>query len=138
MSRFASKRQIRERLEARRRSLLSRYESALGRASEVLATPDHQRGAAEPWQHVVTRMTDVDLGTLESVVGAIRRLDAGTYGICAACDEPIEPARLEALPEAAECVDCVRFADDTPPRWTVSVGDGGARRPVRPASEPSA
>jgi DnaK suppressor protein len=137
-TRFVSK-QIRERLEARRRSLLSRYESAIGRPSEGDATPGHHRvDEPETWDHVLTRMTAVDLRTLESVVRAIRRLDTGTYGICASCDERIEPARLAALPEAAECVDCVRFADETPPQWTVSVAGGGTRRAARPASEPSA
>jgi DnaK suppressor protein len=69
-------------------------------------------------------MSDADERTLENVVAAIRRLDAGSYGYCAICEGPIEPARLLALPEAAECVDCVRFAEDTPPRWTLSVGEG--------------
>lgn len=37
---------------------------------------------------------------------ALARLDAGTYGICTACGNAILPARLEAMPSAALCIDC--------------------------------
>jgi RNA polymerase-binding transcription factor len=135
----ANKREIRERLEARRQSLLSRYRSTSARIdvrSEGDAAPRE-----EPWvAHVLMKMTDADLRTLESVVRALRRLDAGTYGMCCTCDEPIEPARLAAIPEAAECVDCVRFADDTPSPWPMATGESTPLpRPYpRPASEPTA
>jgi RNA polymerase-binding transcription factor DksA len=82
-------------------------------------------------------MTELDLHTLDNEVRAIYRLDAGTYGRCTACDEPIEPARLAALPEAADCMECVQLAQETPPQWAVSVGDDGARRGARAASEPA-
>lgn len=39
---------------------------------------------------------------------ALEQLDAGTYGICATCSEAIAPERLEARPEATECIDCAR------------------------------
>ena len=123
--RSAGKRKIRERLDARRASLLSRYRSALERADEELASPAHELTdtASAQWDaQTLSVMSDADACTLENVVGAIQRLDAGSYGICTACGEPIEPARLAALPEAAECVDCVRFAEETPPRWTIAVG----------------
>ena len=37
---------------------------------------------------------------------AVQRLDDGTYGRCVACDEPIAPARLAALPEITACIAC--------------------------------
>ena len=46
---------------------------------------------------------------LATVEAAIARLDAGTYGICVRCGEPIAPERLEALPWAAHCIDCQRI-----------------------------
>lgn len=42
----------------------------------------------------------------EEVRAAISKLDAGTYGRCDGCGEPIPAARLEALPWATRCVDC--------------------------------
>ncbi len=37
---------------------------------------------------------------------SLARLDAGTYGVCEYCDQPIPPARLEAVPNARLCVSC--------------------------------
>lgn len=37
---------------------------------------------------------------------ALERLDAGEYGYCVACGEPISPARLRADPAVATCIDC--------------------------------
>lgn len=35
---------------------------------------------------------------------ALARLDAGTYGTCIDCGEPIDAARLDFRPEAARCL----------------------------------
>jgi DnaK suppressor protein len=37
---------------------------------------------------------------------ALAKIDAGTYGLCEQCGEPIPEARLQALPQAALCVSC--------------------------------
>lgn len=37
---------------------------------------------------------------------AIARIDAGDYGYCVRCDEPIAPARLEADPTLPTCIHC--------------------------------
>jgi len=42
---------------------------------------------------------------LTEVGAAMQRLDAGTYGVCQACDKPIPDARLEAKPAARFCID---------------------------------
>jgi len=123
----ANMRNLREQLQARRHALLARYKGALERADEELATPAHELVdvANEQWDaQILSEMSDVDARALEAVIGALRRLDGCTYGTCAVCGEPIDPARLRALPEAAECVDCVRFAEETPPRWVMSIGEG--------------
>ena len=43
---------------------------------------------------------------IDQVDAALRRIDSGNYGICERCRQPIAPARLEALPEATQCVVC--------------------------------
>ena len=43
---------------------------------------------------------------LAEVDAALARLDAGTYGACERCGEPIGSGRLEARPTARHCVDC--------------------------------
>ena len=44
--------------------------------------------------------------TLVQLEHALQKLDEGTYGLCDSCEQPINPARLEALPLAALCVNC--------------------------------
>jgi DnaK suppressor protein len=45
---------------------------------------------------------------LQEIDDALRRIDAGTYGVCENCGQRIEPERLEALPYARLCLDCKR------------------------------
>jgi DnaK suppressor protein len=40
---------------------------------------------------------------LREIEAALKHIDEGTYGTCAACGEPIEPERLEHLPWASLC-----------------------------------
>jgi RNA polymerase-binding transcription factor DksA len=37
---------------------------------------------------------------------ALQRADQGTYGLCSRCGQPIDPARLEVLPETTLCFEC--------------------------------
>lgn len=37
---------------------------------------------------------------------ALARIDQGTYGSCTACGESIDEARLGAIPDATECINC--------------------------------
>ncbi len=43
---------------------------------------------------------------IEQVQAASSRLNAGTYGVCEGCGQPISPERLQALPFATQCVRC--------------------------------
>ena len=57
-------------------------------------------------EFVSLRMNGLDYRQLRMVEEALDRLDAGDYGICLACDEPIAEKRLQALPWARYCVKC--------------------------------
>ena len=43
---------------------------------------------------------------LAEVEHALHKFEDGTYGLCDNCGQPIDPARLEALPEATLCLNC--------------------------------
>ena len=43
---------------------------------------------------------------LEQTKRAVARIDAGTYGACESCGQPIGKARLMAFPRAVLCVTC--------------------------------
>ena len=48
---------------------------------------------------------------LDQVDEALSRIEAGTYGICANCGKPINPARLEARPSSVLCIECQQKQD---------------------------
>jgi RNA polymerase-binding transcription factor DksA len=43
---------------------------------------------------------------LYEIEESLKRLDAGTFGICEMCEKPIRKERLEAVPFAKNCVQC--------------------------------
>ncbi|HVF52782.1 MAG TPA: TraR/DksA C4-type zinc finger protein [Actinomycetota bacterium] len=45
---------------------------------------------------------------VEQISRALERIEEGTYGICERCGQPIDAARLKALPYAGMCLDCKR------------------------------
>jgi DnaK suppressor protein len=56
-------------------------------------------------QHVVALLEQAreQLGAIDE---ALARLDAGGYGRCEVCGQPIPPERLAARPTATRCVAC--------------------------------
>jgi len=48
------------------------------------------------------RITD----QMADVEHALQKFEKGTYGLCDSCGQPIDPARLEALPQANLCLSC--------------------------------
>lgn len=53
------------------------------------------------------------LDEMAQIEPALRRIDAGTYGVCTDCDTPIEIARLEAYPTAQRCTRCQAHHEKT-------------------------
>ena len=43
---------------------------------------------------------------LAEVEHALHKFEEGTYGLCDICGQSIDPARLEALPQATQCLNC--------------------------------
>ncbi|MEU9183518.1 TraR/DksA family transcriptional regulator [Streptomyces sp. NPDC048484] len=59
----------------------------------------------------ITRESEMALAAnaremLEQTERALERLDAGTYGLCENCGNPIGKARMQAFPRATLCVEC--------------------------------
>jgi DnaK suppressor protein len=98
------------RLEAQLEELQARLQRIADDLSEPL-NPDSEEQASE-MQDDATLEGEGALVTREigSVKRALARIEDGTYGECVRCGEEIAPARLEARPEAALCIDCARSA----------------------------
>ena len=43
---------------------------------------------------------------LAEIERALHKFEDGNYGLCESCGKPIDPARLEALPQARLCLSC--------------------------------
>jgi RNA polymerase-binding transcription factor DksA len=71
------------------------YDPNFADSSQVTA----ERGEAEA---LATQLR----ATLSEVEHALGKLDAGTYGTCDNCGQPISEARLEAVPAARWCITC--------------------------------
>ncbi|MCC6987792.1 MAG: TraR/DksA family transcriptional regulator [Acidobacteria bacterium] len=101
--------------QAVRTQLQARLDALLKRVGEI--TDDLRRPGDRDWQERAAELeNDEVLETLDEssraevaqVRAALRRLDAGTYGRCAKCGEPIGAARLAAIPSTTTCVACAR------------------------------
>ena len=57
-------------------------------------------------EFVSLRMNSLDYVQLRLIEEALDRIRSGDYGVCLACEEPIPPKRLHALPWAKYCVPC--------------------------------
>lgn len=52
----------------------------------------------------------LEIPALAEVRAARARLEAGTYGLCATCDAPIEQHRLASRPQVLQCSFCEQQA----------------------------
>jgi RNA polymerase-binding protein DksA len=105
---------IRRRLMRRRHELLLRYRDELDRAEEETSQrqPEDVQRAAELWDAtVLAHLGESDARSLLEVVEALRRLDTGDYGVCVSCGGDIAPARLDALPATATCIECASHVE---------------------------
>ncbi|MGB5815213.1 MAG: TraR/DksA family transcriptional regulator, partial [Thermoanaerobaculia bacterium] len=68
---------------------------------------------AQLWEVSEVRdgLDDEAAAELNQVNDALARLDAGEYGNCKVCGNPIGEARLEALPYATLCIDDAEDAE---------------------------
>src|SRR5713101_400764 len=57
-------------------------------------------------EFISLRLHSLDYVQLKLIEEALDRIEAGDYGICLGCDEPIPAKRLQALPWAKYCVTC--------------------------------
>ena len=50
---------------------------------------------------------------LRRIDAALERLESEEYGVCLACNEPINPKRLEFDPTASLCIECAQKAENS-------------------------
>ena len=105
------KKQVKERLEQRKREIEERR-AQLDRSgsdgdTELADYDQHPADdATETHDQELDETADLILAAeADSVDLALSRLETGDYGKCVDCGKEIPPARLDAMPEAVRCID---------------------------------
>lgn len=112
-------RDVRSVLEARRTALVDhlRHNMRDMRAGVETVQPDDamddlDTSAVLAQSGIDLSMVSLKTEILAAVDAALHRLDAGRYGICESCGEPISSRRLHALPFALRCLHCEVMKED--------------------------
>jgi DnaK suppressor protein len=72
-----------------------------------------ERGVREAEQGLDLAVLQMKAETCRDIEGALRRLQAGTFGRCESCGGTIPAARLQAVPFAVRCRDCQARAEES-------------------------
>jgi len=104
---------LRSRLESEQRRLNKELEQSI-----ASARPTEERREGSPFgkrEEEATESLELEKRLalekrireqLAEVEHALQKFQEGTYGLCDSCGQPIDPARLEALPQASLCLNC--------------------------------
>lgn len=109
----------RETLAERRADAVARAEAAAAALAELVhdrqgSNDDDEHDPegvtlSSEWSRL-SALSDAAEDEVRRFDDALARWDAGTYGICASCGDPIPAGRLEARPFAELCVPCAEKA----------------------------
>ena len=101
---------LRRRLETERESFLEELKT-----TACIVAGRREGGHSGEEGELATEIAEVEKGLilekhvrdqLAEVEHALHKFDQGTYSLCDICGQPIDPARLEALPHANLCLSC--------------------------------
>ena len=100
---------FRELLEEKRDAVMARARKTLTEDMSLDQDdlPDEMDlASSEYYQSFEFRLRGREKSHLAKLNLALRKIDAGTFGICEECEEPIGKKRLEARPETGLCIQC--------------------------------
>jgi DnaK suppressor protein len=104
---------FRRTLEVKRAELLSSHHESEGIA--VQRVPDSMEELSlEIQRNMAVETLNRKAALLGQVTEALERIAGGKYGVCLACQKPISPKRLAALPWAALCIECQQATENRP------------------------
>ena len=104
---------LRSRLEAEQKRLTEELEQLMASAN-----PPDERREGSPFgkrEEEATEALELEKRLVlekrikEQLIGvehALHKYEEDTYGFCDSCGQPIDPERLEAIPEASLCIKC--------------------------------
>jgi DnaK suppressor protein len=103
-------------LERFEKLLLEQREKLVGNADRTLKEdmavdsndlPDEVDLASAEYNQAFTfRLRDRERFLLNKIDQALRKIEAGSFGTCEECEEPIDPRRMKARPVTTLCIRC--------------------------------
>lgn len=105
---------FKQQLLQQRTSLLAQLASLRGgNVGRAQASADHFGGQKEDSRAQMETERDLEFtldaresAELDAVDAALKRIEAGSYGVCTDCGTDIPAARLHAAPETPRCLAC--------------------------------
>ena len=88
------------------RARLARSIATRSGADDSAPTTGSFRGGAQAEGGLAVALETRIFDRRQVLDSAMERLEAGTYGVCVGCRNPIPYGRLLVMPEAAYCVGC--------------------------------
>jgi len=101
--------EIRGRLMQHKDELRKRVTSIHEHARDPLEQDSAEQAAQLGNVAVVSALESEAVQQIAEIDAALQRLDAGTYGVCVSCGEPISEGRLKVRPAATQCRDCAEL-----------------------------
>jgi RNA polymerase-binding transcription factor DksA len=86
--------------------LINRVTDDVRHTEEPLSSDFSEQAVERQHEEVLDALGEAGRRELSQINRSLARMDAGEYGICAACGEPIPEARLRVMPHCEYCVTC--------------------------------
>jgi RNA polymerase-binding transcription factor DksA len=105
--------EIRRKLELHKQELLARaakVRADITRSSGPLDKDFAEQVVQMENDAVLAGIGEATAAELAQINRALAQLDAGTYGLCSHCGQPIDARRLQALPYSDRCITCAEAA----------------------------
>jgi RNA polymerase-binding protein DksA len=101
--------EIRTRLMQHKAELQKRISSIHEHARDPLEQDSAEQAAQLGNVAVVSALEAEAVQQIAEIEAALQRLEAGTYGVCVTCGEPVGEGRLKVRPAATQCRDCAEL-----------------------------
>lgn len=99
--------EFKKRLVSRRAELVERMNKIDDLLEEPVDPDVEERATERELDDVYEEQGNVDREEVMAIDAALKRMENGVFGTCISCGEPISEARLEAVPYATKCQNCM-------------------------------
>ena len=104
---------VKKKLLARKQELESELTRISRETTYEESVPDpSDQASASTMEDLNISLQNNEHDEYTSLVKTLAMIDAGTYGICTDCNQPISEKRLQLYPHATRCLACQELAEE--------------------------